>query len=200
MSLARLVRVPDPPEALASRADDELMRLAQTGLRSAFAVLVERHAERVVNLCRRFVRDVHRGEELAQDTWVSVWKNRDRYRSDSDFVPWLLTIALNRCRNDVRRPKFVFATAVEHQGLAATSGGDESPAQLDRLLVEERQRRVRAALDDLGSPMREALLLRFGEELRYDEMSPILGVGQSTLRSRVHHALKLLKRKLEVDP
>ncbi len=199
MSLARLVRVPDPPEALASRSDDELMRLAQSGLRNAFAVLVERHCERVVQLCRRFVKDAHRGEELAQDTWVSIWKNRDRYRPESEFLPWLLTIALNRCRNDVRRPKFVLSARVEHPHAAAATCADESPAQLDRLLSEERQRRVRAALDELAVPMREALLLRFGEELRYDEMTPILGVGESTLRSRVHHALRLLKRKLEVD-
>jgi len=175
------------------------MRLAQTGLRSAFAALVERHAERVLSLCRRFVRDGHRGEELAQDTWVAVWNHRDRYRAESDFVPWLLTIALNRCRNHVRRPHVVVSVPNEHRAPAATALEDQSPAQLDRLLTEERRQRVRAALDELAVPMREALLLRFGEELRYDEMTSIVGVGESTLRSRVHHGLKLLRRKLEVE-
>jgi RNA polymerase sigma-70 factor (ECF subfamily) len=73
----------------------------------------------------------------------------------------------------------------------------DSAGQLDSLLIEERRRRVRRALAELSSPMREALLLRHAEELRYDEMTTVLGTGESTLRSRVHHGLRLLKQKLE---
>jgi RNA polymerase sigma-70 factor (ECF subfamily) len=175
------------------------MRLVQAGLRNAFVVLVERYAERVASLCRRFAKNGHQGEELAQDTWVSVWKNRDRYQPNLGFHSWLLTIALNRCRNEARRPKLFASGTSENEQLASASVIDDSPAQLDCLLTEERQRRVREALDQLSPPMREALILRFAEELRYEEMTAVLGVGESTLRSRVHHGLKLLKQKLEAD-
>jgi len=72
-----------------------------------------------------------------------------------------------------------------------------SPTQIDRLLVEERQRRVRDALSRLPASMREALLLRYAEGLAYDEMAAVLGTGESTLRSRVHHGLRLLRSLLE---
>ena len=104
MAFPRLVQAPEPPqEALAERGDDELMRLAQAGLREAFAVLVERHAKRVVGLCSRFANDAQLGRELAQDTWVLVWRGRDKYRPEGSFASWLITIARNHCRNRARR-------------------------------------------------------------------------------------------------
>lgn len=196
MVFPRLVRVKDPPpDALGERSDDELMTLAQAGLRSAFATLVERHAQRLVNLCARFVNDQQLGRELAQDTWVLVWQSREKYRADGGFIAWLVTVARNHCRNELRRRKTV--TAHERQALSeehATGAG-----QLDGLLIEERRRRVRQALSELSTPLREALLLRYGEELRYDQITHVVGAGESTLRSRVHHGLKALKEKLEEE-
>jgi RNA polymerase sigma-70 factor (ECF subfamily) len=195
MAFPRLVRTKDSPspDALAERSDDELMTLAQAGHREAFTVLVARHAERVVNLCARFVDDGPLGRELAQDTWVLVWQGREKYRAEGAFVPWLVTVARNHCRNHVRRNK----TTDDIDDVADLPA--HSAEQLDALLIEERRRRVRRALSELAAPMREALLLRFAEGLRYDEMTSIVGTGESTLRSRVHHGLKLLKQRLERD-
>jgi RNA polymerase sigma-70 factor (ECF subfamily) len=194
MAYPRLVRAPDPPhDALAERSDDELMTLACSGLRSAFAVLVERHAERLVGLCARFTNDSQLGRELAQDTWVMVWQSRETYRAEGNFTGWLITVARNRCRNQLRRRKS--ESAGDHE--LAPAEDVKTAAQLDGLLIEERRRRVRRALAELPVALREALLLRYGEELSYDEMMPIVGAGESTLRSRVHHGLKKLKQKLE---
>lgn len=196
MPAPRLVRLSDPPpDALDERSDDELMALACAGLRSAFALLVERHAERVVATCSRFVNDAQLGRELAQDTWLLIWQAREKYRGDGGFVPWLITILRNHCRNELRRRKTVSAHVREP--LPAELGS--SPGQLDQLLTDERRRRVRRAVAGLSAPLREALLLRFAEGLRYDEMTGVLGAGESTLRSRVHHGLKALKLKLETD-
>jgi RNA polymerase sigma-70 factor, ECF subfamily len=193
MSFPRLVRTEDAPrEALSERSDDDLMRLARAGAKSAFAVLVERHAARVLALCARFVNDAELGREIAQDCWVVVWQARDKYRGDGGFVVWLLTIARNHCRNQHRRQK---VRVRESECDPVTS----SPEQLDTLLLDERRRRVRKALSELSSPLREALLLRYAEELRYDEMTSVLDAGESTLRSRVHHGLKALKEKLEEE-
>jgi RNA polymerase sigma-70 factor (ECF subfamily) len=193
MAFPRLVRAPDPTDAaLFERSDDELMALARAVLRDAFAVLVERHALRVAGACARLVNDAERGRELAQDVWLLAWQARDRYQ-EGGFLVWLITIARNRCRNEIRRGK---AAPVDARSEVPEVSGS-SPGQLDRLLVEERRRRVRRALDELSTQQREALLLRFGEGLRYDEMTTVAGTGESTLRSRVHHGLRALKQKLE---
>jgi len=196
MAFPRLVRVPEPAQnALAERTDDELMQLAQAGLKSAFAVLVERYARRVVALCSRFVDDAQLGRELAQDTWVMVWQRRDSYRAEGGFVSWLVTVARNHCRNQLRRHKL----ATAHELTSPADDARSSAAQLDELLVEERRRRVRAALAEISLPLREAVLLRYAEELRYDQMTVVVGALESTLRSRVHHGLKALKQKLEEE-
>lgn len=195
MAFPRLVRAPElPPDALAERTDDELMTLAQAGHKRAFEVLVNRHARHVVNLCSRFVNDAQLGRELAQDIWVMVWQRRASYRGEGGFVAWLVTVARNHCRNQVRRRK---VRAAYEQRPRDELGN--SAAQLDSLLVDERRRRVRSMLAELSFPLREALLLRYAEELPYDQMTAIVGTGESTLRSRVHHALKILKQKLEKD-
>lgn len=182
-------------EGLSERSDDELMRLAQAGSRAAFASLVERHAQRVVGLCARFVNDAQAGQELAQDTWVAVWQNREHYQPGGGFVPWLVTIARNHCRNHLRAR----GTRQRHAQTTAQLAPEPSADQIDHLLALEHERRVRKALEDLPEAMREALLLRYGEELRYDEMATVIGTGESTLRSRVFHGLKLLRDKLEKD-
>lgn len=196
MAFPRLVPPLEPAaDALTERTDDELMALCRVGLRPAFRVLMERHAERVFRTCVRFVADPQLGRELAQDTWVLVWQGRDKYRMDGGFVLWLTTLARNHCRNELRRRKVAAALRAE----SALEARTDDAEQLDDLLRQERQGRVRRALQDLSLPLREALLLRFAEELRYDEMSRVVGSSESTLRSRVHHALKALKQKLEKD-
>jgi RNA polymerase sigma factor (sigma-70 family) len=193
MAYPRLVRAPEPAaDALAARSDDELMELSRAGLRAAFAALVERYAVRVIQLCSRFVNDAQLGRELAQDTWVLVWQGRDKY-GGGGFLPWLITIARNHCRNELRRRKVTSS----RDAAPVPDEVPQSARQLDALLVEERRRRVRAALAELSTPLREALLLRYAEDLRYDEIAAVVGAGESTLRSRVHHGLKALKEKLE---
>jgi RNA polymerase sigma-70 factor (ECF subfamily) len=179
---------------LPDRTDDELMTLAQAGVREAFAVLVARHAERLVQTCSRFVNDAAAGAELAQETWAAVWTARAQYRADGKFIVWLLTAARNRCRNHLRHQGVSLTYAL---GQAARSLEPTSPDQIERLLVEERRRRVHNALSRLPASMREALVLRYVEELHYDEMAAVLHTGESTLRSRVHHGLRLLRGLLE---
>jgi RNA polymerase sigma-70 factor, ECF subfamily len=193
MRSPRLVGSESGGAPLEERTDDELMTLAQAGAREAFAVLVERHALRVVETCSRFTGDRGAGAELAQGTWAAIWEHRLRYKRGSDFVVWLITAARNRCRNDVRG-RYV---ARRHAKATMVLGAAPSPDQIDLLLDEERRRNVREALGRLPSATREALLLRFGEDLRYDQMAEVVGAGESTLRSRVHHGLKRLRDLLE---
>jgi len=193
MTSPRLVGSEPAAAPLEERTDDELMTLAQAGAREAFAVLVGRHALRVFEACSRFTGDRSAGAELAQATWAAIWEHRLRYRRGSDFVVWLITAARNRCRNDARG-RYV---ARRHSAATIVLGTAPSPDQIDQLLDEERRRNVREALGRLPSATREALLLRFGEGLRYDQMAEVVGAGESTLRSRVHHGLKRLRDLLE---
>lgn len=192
----RLLPAPDSEPGLAEASDDDLMTLAQAGRRDAFAVLVERHAGRVFALCHRYVWDRQLALELAQDTWAQVFEQRERYRPQGQFVVWLITAARNRCRNHLRHR----AIALRHRQQPDAATDHDPGMPIDVLLAAERRRRVERALARLALPLREALLLRYEHELRYEQMSQILRVPEATLRSRVHQALKLLHRWLETNP
>jgi RNA polymerase sigma-70 factor (ECF subfamily) len=146
-----------------------------------------------VRTCSRFVGDAEAGSELAQQTWVTIWVQRSQYRAEGRFVVWLITAARNGCRNHLRRHGIVR----RHVQQSVVDAAAPSSSQIDQLLLEERRRRVRDALSRLPERMREALLLRYAEELPYDEMAEVLSTGESTLRSRVHHGLRSLRTLLE---
>jgi RNA polymerase sigma-70 factor (ECF subfamily) len=189
----RLVSTP-PPASLQACSDDALMGLAQAGRREAFAVLVERHAARLANLCARLLQDGALGVELAQDTWLKVWSERAQYRPQGRFEVWLATLARNGCRNQLR------SHGARRRREQQVEPELAAPGEVEQLLAHERDRRVQRALARLPEPMREALLLRFAHELRYEQMEQALGVSESTLRSRVFHGLKRLRHLLEQEP
>ncbi|CAN5856690.1 sigma-70 family RNA polymerase sigma factor [soil metagenome] len=196
MGTVKLVAVQPPPDAasLRGREDDELMVLVRAGLADAIRVLAERHMGNLIRFCGKFVVDVHAGQEIAQQTWLQVWAHRTRYESQSRFNVFLYTIARNLCRNELRRRtrlgSWVDATVTDIH-LASIPADD--PTHLDALLLRERKRELLRALATVPEPQREAMLLRFDEELTYEDMAAVLGASESTLRSRVYHGLRALR-------
>jgi RNA polymerase sigma-70 factor (ECF subfamily) len=192
----RLVQVEPEGAPLGARTDDELMLLAKAGARDAFGVLARRHMERLVRFCAKQVGDLAAAEEVAQDTWAYLWATRERYLPQGKFLVLLFTAARNRCVNHHRGARR------KSSWLAPEGDGTQvdlhaaAPSHLDALLVRERQRGILAALAKIPPASREALLLRFGEELSYEEMSAVQGAVPSTIRSRVHHGLKELRALL----
>jgi RNA polymerase sigma-70 factor (ECF subfamily) len=173
---------------LAEQPDDDLMQLAAGGVSAAFAELVRRYQERVRSYCTRWCGDSSIGDDLAQDVFGELWRARTRYRPSGRLMVYLFTIARNRCRN-LRRD----AKLTEPVGDETVT---EAAGQLDGLLVAERRRRVEAGIHSLPPKLREAILLRFGQELDYAEVADILSCPQATVRSRVFLGLRELRRQL----
>ncbi len=180
---------------LEGRTDEELMALVRLGTRAAFRVLVVRHAEQVAGFCARIMGDRSRAPEVAQEVWLAIWDGRERWEPRSTFRAYLYTVAFSRARNHVRsRRRQAAVFAPEPLEVESVPGGGAS--EVDRLLEHERRERVFQAVSELPEAMRAAVILRFVDELSYEEMETILSTNASTLRSRVHHALARLKERL----
>lgn len=177
--------------ALRDRSDDDLMLLASGGTREAFEELIGRHAERVVAFCTKSVGSASLGEEMAQEVWLSVWDQRNNYRAEGKFVVWLFTMARNRARNAHReRTREQAPDGLTHDP------PDLSPSELDKLIAQERRARLDAALARLSPSLREAVILRFAQEMSYLEIARVVASNESTARSRVFHGLRDLRRRL----
>jgi RNA polymerase sigma-70 factor (ECF subfamily) len=182
--------MPPPHGPLEDYPDHDLLVLASAGAVPAFVELVRRYEGRLRRYCAKWCGDVARGDELAQDVLLDIWRARSRYRPEAPFVAYLFTVARNRCRSEGRR-----RPRDEASRAPATLEGVQ-PEQLDALLVRERQRRTDDAIAELAPKLREALLLRYGADLDYHQISELLGVRETTARSRVFEAVAKLRTTL----
>src|SRR5579859_2966655 len=187
-------------EPVAGRSDDELMLLSSAGAQGAFEELVRRHAGRVLGFCAKNVADPRLGEELAQEVWLSVWDHRRSYEPEGKFAVWLFTLAKNRVRNE-RRDAVRRGTELPTEAARDPDGArDLSPDGLDRMIIAERRSRIVAVLGRIPERLCEAVVLRFSQELPYDEIARILATNEATARSRVFHGLCELRRRLKGEP
>jgi RNA polymerase sigma-70 factor (ECF subfamily) len=180
-------------------SDEELIRGCACGEEGAFARLLERYRARVSQLVRWHLgpRSLW-ADDVAQDVFVQVHRNARRFEGRSSFKTWLYSVAMNVCRDHVRRER----NPVRRRGagdpgehvLAAIPDATLDP--LERLERDEQRALVRAAVERLSPVHRTALQLRDWEELSYEEMAEVLHVAVGTVRSRLHNARMALAREL----
>lgn len=172
-----------------SSIDPTLPLRAKAGDRQAFAQLVDAMYPRSLRFALHMVGNREDAEEAVQDAFVRVYHSLGRFRDDARFEPWLFRILANRCRSLMekrrRHAKIIQYGEVPERGSAPmeTSGVDWT--------VE-----VHKVLATLPVEQREAFLLRHVEDMAYEDISAVTGVGLSALRMRVKRACDVLRARL----
>ena len=191
-----------PFHSSAADPDREALEAFRAGDEGAFDLLVLRHQDRIVRLARRLVGDAESALDAAQETFVKAWRALPRFQGASLFSTWLTRIAINQCRNELRRRKTVKHTRplsldVEVPG-SDVPRRDTLASALPGVYDVARGREVdeacRAALALLDPDAREILVLREVEDLSYEDMAELLDVAVGTVRSRLHRARSELRR------
>jgi RNA polymerase sigma-70 factor (ECF subfamily) len=171
--------------------DERLLEDYVAGDAGALSRLVELHRPGVSHFVRRRLGSCRTyADDVTQDVFVTVARAARRFAGRSTFRTWLFGIALNICRDYLRRERHTVADET------LEFVPDASLDPLQRLERKERMRRVRAAVRRLTPQQRLALRLRDVEEMSYDEMSRVLGVPVGTVRSRLHNARAALAKTL----
>lgn len=181
------------------RAD--MVRL-QGGHDAALNDLMERHATAVFQLLCRMLNNKDDANDLAQETFVRVFRAKESYKPEQRFGTWLLTIALNLGRNHIR-----WRTRHPNVSLDAESDhtehtlGDrlvsESPIPAEEALAVERAAAVRTAVSHLPEDMREAIVLCEWEELSMAEAAVIAKTTPKAIESRLYRARQILRAELK---
>lgn len=162
---------------------------------AAFGELYRRHAVAIHRYHRRCTGDPEAAHDLTAETFAQAWLARDRFRDQADgsATPWLYGIARNVLLMSVRRRRIERA-GLERLGLlgdpAAVSGAElePDPSWLDEL---------ETALDELPAAQRQAIQLRFNDDLAYEDVATALNTSPSAARVRVHRALNALRGRLD---
>ena len=174
--------------------DTELLRAVSEGeLRAAGALLVRGYADEVYALCRAMVRDATLAEDLSQEVFVRAFDALAGFRGDASVRTWILRIARNRCIDELRARRRALGADGEEPDAQPT----EEPDVADLLA---RRADVRAGLDALDERERALVVLRFGHELGYPELSDAFGVPEGAVRMRISRAVAKMRAAIEAPP
>jgi RNA polymerase sigma-70 factor (ECF subfamily) len=172
------------------------------GSEAAFAMLVRRYQNRIINVVSRLISDRERAAEIAQETFLRVFIHRERYRPSGKFSTWLYTIAMNLAKNEIRRRVRQRGVVSLDKLLEATgdSGAfvaDPGPGPERLFRRREVQAKVEKAIARLPRKFREVIVLRDVQQLSYEEIGEVLKIPGGTVRSRINRARLALKDILD---
>jgi len=177
----------------ASEPEASLLESCRAGDPEAFRRLVERHQDRVYTLALHLSRNESAAAEIVQSAFVRAFRSIHRFRGEARFQTWLHRIVVNAWRDEWRRTRR-FVPLDEASDLPIESGrGPEhdSAARQERSLVWK-------AVARLPERLRLPLVLRYLEDLSYEEIGRVLRCRQGTVASRLHRAHARLARSLAV--
>jgi len=178
-------------------ADSEPVRLRR-GDPDAFDALLARYQNRLYRYLVRLTANPAVAEDLFQETWLKVITRIHRYDERRPIEPWLFAVARNLAIDHLRKasPESLDEPSESGETRIARLGADE-PGSLERLLEQERRGLLERKLEALPALYREALSLRFEEEMTFEEIAEVLSAPVSTVKSRVQRALSTLRKRMK---
>lgn len=185
-----------PAAAVAeARDDDDWMLLARSGRPGAFDELVRRHQASVLGVAFRYLGQRDAAKDVAQNTFVEVYRRLPEYRAQGRFRAYLHRVLLNQCRMAVR------SRGIRRRFQERLEREDEDGGALpdEEILARERQRQVERALLRLSDKLRAVVVLHFSGELSHADIAEALGIKVGTVKSRLSAALVRLREELEAE-
>jgi RNA polymerase sigma-70 factor (ECF subfamily) len=181
-----------------NKEDNQLIIDYLAGDEDAFAGLVDKYLAATVNFVYSLVGDRQTAEDIAQESFLRVWKNLKRFQLGKSFKPWLFTIAKNISLDYWRRQKArpVLELSLDDDELlgAVAIDGDNLPDELfDRSLAVEQ---VDDLVSSLNSAERVLVELYYHNELTLEEAAEVLGQPINTVKSRHRRLILKLKSKI----
>lgn len=185
----------------------EWMLSLQAGDTEAFEKIVLRYEDRVRNLIRRYLPDLHRAQDVAQEAFLRVYRARNRYQPTARFQSWLYTIVTRLCRNEILKLRRDRRMVSIQQGHGGESGHDPDGETFIESLADERaegpdlelERReleavIRESIARLPASQREAIRLFRRERTPYQEIAATLGASVPAVKSRLKRARDTLRK------
>lgn len=178
-----------------------LVKLARKGDQTAFAELVELYKDKIFHLAYRMLSNRHEAEDIVQEAFLRVYKNFHRYDEKQKFSTWLYRIATNLCIDKLRKRKpsyYLDAEMNDQEGMDGYSliPGDERTPESEYLLSET-QRTIHQAIAGLPSKYKSVIILRYLQDMSLQEISDVLEMPVTTVKTRVHRGREFLRKKLE---
>jgi len=187
---------------LTNLTDEQLVELAVSKDSEAFGEIVKRWERKIFALCFGMLGREDDARDAAQETFIAAYRNVSNFRGEAKVSSWLHRIAVNQCLTTKRRAKtrsedFLDDEKNEEERIFVAPER-KSPSRTternERLII------VRHAVSSLPTDLRQVIVMKEFEDMTFQEISEILELPLSTVKSRVYTALKQLRLKLERLP
>ncbi len=177
-------------------ADQERLWVARamSGDDEAFTKLVEAYQGPVYNLAYRMLGTAAEAEDAAQETFLRVYTRLDSYDPQRKLSSWILSIASHHCVDRLRRRRGNTVSMEEIMSWRWLP--DEKPKPEERTLAQEKNTAIHRLLQDLPEQYRLAIVLRYWQDLSYEEMAEVTDSTVSAVKSRLHRARQMMAAKM----
>ncbi len=179
--------------------DEQLIARFQDGDEYAFDLLVKRYKDPLMNFIYRFVGDRTDAEDIVQETFLRLYKNKHYYREIAKFSTWIYTIAGNLAKTELRKRRRRNFLSIHN--FMSTEKDYELP---DKGITPDRHtntvitdKEIQKAIDKLSPKFRQVILLRDIQVFSYEEISQIVKIPLGTVKSRVNRARLKLQKDLK---
>jgi RNA polymerase sigma-70 factor, ECF subfamily len=167
--------------------DADVIARVLAGDIDAYGILVDRYHRRFARFATRMLGSQEDAEEALQDSFLRAYRGLARYQDRERFASWLYRILVNRCRSMLARRRS------QETRPTITVDEDEPPADAELVQTDH----ANWILGNLPAEQREVFLLRYVEDLSFEEISAITGVGLSALKMRVKRGLERLRNVVQ---
>ena len=157
--------------------------------REAFTKIVETYSEKQYWMIRKMVLSHEDANDILQNTFLKAWVNIDSFRGDAKFFTWICKIAINETITFLNRQRAMNNISLDDADvfmLERLSGDDYFDGDALQLKLEE-------AILRLPEKQRIVFLMKYKDEMKYDDMSEILGTSVGALKASYHHAIKKIE-------
>jgi len=171
--------------------EQDVIAQVRRGERAAFAALVDAYAKPIFNLAFRMTGNRQDADDLAQETFLRAYQKLKRFDPEKKFFTWLYAIALNIIRNHLKSSPERTARIAE---MAHPPSDPVDPANPEGLFLDrEKAQLLEICLQKLPSELKEAVVLRYYQDLSFDEIATITDASVSAVKMRAYRGLERLR-------
>lgn len=172
--------------------ENQVVKAVLAGDKNAFATIIDKYKNPLYNTILRMIKNPHLAQDLTQEVFIKVYEQLPKYALGTNFKSWLYRIATNYCIDYLRKKQ---PTQVELEVVELASESANHPEVI--LMKKEKQRTLEKLVTQLPADERAIILMRYVNDLTYEEIAECLGLSANDVGNKVYRAKQKMRKQLK---
>ncbi|MFC5602018.1 RNA polymerase sigma factor [Sporosarcina koreensis] len=172
--------------------EQRLIQQVLAGDKQAYAHIINKYKNQLYATILRMTKNPQDAQDLVQDAFIKVYRNLGKYDASGSFSSWLYRVAINHCMDEFRKKRY---STIQVEIDEAKVVNREHPEVV--FLKKEKSRQLERLIATLPEDERLIILLRYVNEISYEEIGEVMDVPLSTVRNKLHRAKKKMRETVK---